>query len=109
MILKGLLDFVGAEVPNAHRLVVLWDRCREALAHRSPAGWSDFDAGQEELIRALDVVDPSSFTFRYPVDTQGTKVNRPKFINLDALNKHLDDLESAASGYIDYLDAQGLA
>lgn len=102
--LKGLLDYVGADVTDKHGLVFLWGRCKAALAGRYPNAWAQFEADHFELIRALDRVDGTSYAFRYPVDTKGVEVVRPANIELSVLNEHVGKLDSGAGGFIDYID-----
>jgi hypothetical protein len=101
--LKALLDSVGADVTGEHRLRLLWDECKAALEPRDPPAWRGFDRDHHELVQLLDSVDERSMTFRYPVDRAGNRFQRPAFIDLDALNDHVDKLFSAASGYVDFL------
>lgn len=108
MTLKGLLDAVGAGVTDKHDLLYLWERCRKVVEPKDPGAWQQFAADHHELVKALDRVDRSSFTFRYPVDKAGRKVSRPAFINLEVLNDHVDRLYFDASGYVDYLSKNGL-
>jgi hypothetical protein len=108
MVLKGLLDFAKQEIPRGHALLDIWDKCKKVLEPRDAAGWKEFADDHHELVKALDRVDQSSFTFRYPVDNEGVKNTRPAFIDLDVLNEHVDSLEHGAGGYIDYLTENGL-
>jgi len=101
--LKGLLDAVGADVPNSHDLDYLWTHCEATVEPRDPDAWATFRADHHELVQVLNGVDQSSFTFRYPVDTKGAKATRPEFIDLAILDKHVKDLHSGVSGYVGYL------
>ena len=108
MTLKGVLDGVGAQVPKTHDLDHLWECLRKALAPRDASAWADFDARHAEFIQALQAVDASSFTFRYPVDKKGVEVTRPAYIDLTVLNKRSNDFYYEGWGWIDYLNENGL-
>lgn len=108
MTLKGLLDAVGGDVTGKHGLLYLWELCKKALEPKDPAAWKQFAADHRELVKVLDTVDQSSYTFRYPVDTKGRKASRPAFIDLEVLNEHVERMYFGAVGYVDHLSANGL-
>ena len=108
MTLKGVLDEVGADIPGSHDLAHLWECLRKVLEPRDAGAWAGFKARHAELIRVLQAVDGSSFSFRYPVDKQGVEVTRPAFIDLSVLNQRFSDLDYDGWGWIDYLNENGL-
>ena len=102
--LKQLVHDCGQTVnTREHRLSLLWADCKAAVQQRSPAQWHEFADHHGELITALEQHDPSSYTFRYPVDTTGVTNRRPRYIDLAALQRHVDDLVSNVHGYLDMM------
>ena len=69
---KQLIHGAGDDVPITHRLDVLWQKAR-----RVPAIAKNKHASQQVLrsiaayVKELTTLDPTSFSFRYPVDTAG--------------------------------------
>jgi hypothetical protein len=102
--LKVLLEAAGAPVSTGHSLEALWRDCEVALSSREPTEWAQFADDHHEFVVALDTVDQGSYTFRYPVDTQGRQVARPDFVNLDALQRYGNDLHRGVTGFIEYLE-----
>jgi hypothetical protein len=103
--LKELLDARGEAkraIKLQHSLVRLWNACRE-LVGADTAEWQQLDSGSE-LIAVLDDADPGSYSFRYPVNRDGNEIERPQFIDLDALGMHVDNFVSSIDGYLDYME-----
>jgi hypothetical protein len=103
LILKHTIHALGVEVPGSHGLGLLWDCVRVAVEARDPAAWASFSADHGGLIDALKRVDDTSFAFRYPVDRKGVAVDRPTFIDLDALHARIEDLYWHAGGLVGWL------
>jgi hypothetical protein len=101
--LKALLQAAGAGMSGEHSLARLWALCESTLKPRDPDEWRDFATSHADLIEALNRVDEGSYTFRYPVDRSGQKVDRPQFINPVALHEYVEQFSAGVSGYIDYL------
>jgi hypothetical protein len=75
-----------------------------AISAANTESWDHLDSAGAGLIGALDAVDPDSAAFRYPEHRKGEDHERPKFIDLVALEKHVDTLSEAISGYTAYSD-----
>lgn len=99
--LKELMHTLTGQTPGGHDLDALWTKCAAEVGPLDPAAWADF-AGYRELVDVLHAVDDSSTVFRYPTNRDGSSVDRPAFINLDALNEACEKFEYAVAGYIDY-------
>jgi hypothetical protein len=63
-------------------------------------GWCYLDSAGTELIKLLHRHDPGSHTYRYPVDRRGRKHKRPKYIDLVALERHVNKFVSAIDGFM---------
>jgi hypothetical protein len=101
--LKVLLEAAGAPVPPTHSIRTLWDACEDQLSAKDPRECQLFRDAHYEFVLTVDAVDPGSFTFRYPVNRQGAPVQRPQFIDLDALERHGDDFRWGVEGFREYL------
>jgi hypothetical protein len=104
--LKELLVARGvdlAEVKAPHSLHALWAACSKAVGVSSEE-WRGLNAAGGELVTLLHERDPASHTFRYPVDRHGKVHERPAYIDLQALEKHVDDLVYGVRGYMDYVE-----
>lgn len=105
LMLKALLDAAGMEtekiVALGHSLTRLWTACGARLGPSRE--WAEFEADFAELVAALAKVDQLSFAFRYPMGKKGEEIKRPKFIDLQALNLHVDEFDFGAQGYITWL------
>jgi HEPN domain-containing protein len=97
--MKAALDTLGREYPKNHLLVEIWDALRTEVLSRDSEGWKEFEDRFKQFIEIMDDVDPGSMTFRYPVDRQGNKHERPKYIDLDAINKVAESFENMVSVY----------
>ena len=108
--LKELLVARGVDIrgiKSQHSLVALWYACKERVGAET-FEWQQIDSGSE-LIAVLDDADPGSYTFRFPVDKHGNEIERPQFIDLDALAKHVDRFVSLIDGYLAYIEEIELA
>jgi hypothetical protein len=100
LIVERGVDLKDVKVP--HSLPALWQACSNALG-ASTNEWQYLDSAGSELIALLHERDPNSHTFRYPVDRDGNDHARPPFIDLEALERHVDDLVWAIHGCIEHL------
>jgi hypothetical protein len=91
LILKNLLFMLEVPFPPTHSLRKLWQLCRSGLEADELLDWQEI-AGHGALIEALSQVDDLAATFRFPVDARGQEMRRPKFIDLDALDRRVKDL-----------------
>ena len=92
------------EIESPHSLAALWQACGKAIREIDSNGWDYLDSAGTELIGVLHAVDPDSTAFRYPVDRKGNEQKRPKYIDLAALERHVDALSAAIGGYMAYSD-----
>jgi hypothetical protein len=103
--LKELLVAHGvkADELRTHSLVALWKRC-EAIIGADNDEWQQLDTACGELIRVLDKYDRNSDAYRYPVNPDGERHDRPPYIELVALERHVSSFVSMIDGYTDYSD-----
>jgi hypothetical protein len=101
--LKAILRDFKAEVSTHHFLRALWKQVGAAFRARDKATWVELNQAHAPLIVALDRVDPGSFTFRYPVSADGTTVERPLFIDLDALERHVTRFVNDSAAAVDWV------
>lgn len=109
LVLKGLLHALGKAVPSTHALDRLWRACHEAVCEVDPTIWGGLPRGCPDLIDALTKTDETSMVFRYPVDKKGEPSDRPPYVNLAALNQHVEDFYWSVFGIADYLAEVGAA
>ena len=101
-----LLDRDGS-YPKHHKLLCLWQIAEELITEAEAIhcpGVMDQEATRafDALIKALDTVDPGSFTFRYPTDQEG----QPSFDISDGRVPNLintRDLNHTLSAMFNYL------
>jgi hypothetical protein len=91
-------------IKSPHSLRALWNVCGGAISAVDKQSWDYLDAAGTEVVSVLDSVDPDSAAFRYPENRKGEEHVRPKFIDLGALEKHVDTFSAAISGYTAYSD-----
>jgi hypothetical protein len=91
-----------SRIKPPHSLRALWDACGTAISAVDKQSWDYLDSAGTELTSVLDAVDPDSAAFRYPENRKGEEHERPKFIDLAALEKHVDTFSAAISGYTAY-------
>jgi hypothetical protein len=103
LILKNLLDFLDVDFPAVHSLRKLWELCRQGFGASGELNWTEFEKENGEFIEALIAVDDGAAAFRFPVDRDGEEIERPAFIDLEALNRHADKLYWEAAGCMDFL------
>jgi hypothetical protein len=102
--LKKLLDARKADlrtIKSPHSLPALWALCAKTLGMDSDE-WRFIDGAGAELVALLDERDQTSHTYRYPVDRDGRRRQRPPFIDLVALDKHVGNLVWAIRSFLDY-------
>jgi hypothetical protein len=58
-------------VPPKHYILTLWNRVRALLLKISPESDGEWFTRADRIISDIDGIDPTSFSFRYPVDTEG--------------------------------------
>jgi len=105
--LKELLIAHGfdlKEIKSPHSLDALWNACEATISAAATEAWDYLRSTGAELIALLHEVDPDSDAFRYPVDRKGKKHERPNYIDLAALEKHVNALCEAINGYMAYSD-----
>lgn len=89
------------QIKSQHSLPALWRLCAETVGEDSEE-WRFIDGAGSELVALLDERDRTSHTFRYPVDRKGKTHERPPFIDLVALDKHVSNLVWAIRGFLDF-------
>ena len=97
--LKELLVAHRADLKPTHSLDLLWKECKRILYARSE-DWNSLNSAGAELVNLLHKHDPNSHSYRYPVDPQGRKHERPKFIDLVALEKHVNAFIETVNSYM---------
>lgn len=103
MVLKDLLVSFGIEFKPSHSLQYLWGLCQQGFASKAGLDWASFEKENGDFIKALIKTDDGATTFRFPVDQDGETIERPKFIDLEALNRHADKFDSEISGCMDFV------
>jgi hypothetical protein len=107
--MKELLINRGVEFDEmkkaGHSLEALWNACAEAVGEQAKE-WHDLDANGAELVTLMHKHDPSSDAYRYPVNRKGKKHKRPKYIDLGALETHVDNFVWMIRGYLDYVEEE---
>lgn len=104
-----LLDDPQA-VPPKHYLRTLWRKVRSLLLTvdlRSDGPWF---ARADQIVEDLDLLDPSSFSFRYPVDNEGLASLPPNVMaDPTVVRGVLDELHILLNGASTQIDVyQGL-
>jgi hypothetical protein len=106
--LKMIIQEYGPSVgvkPNwkDHRLEKLWPVVKKILDDYNVSNGTDDIV--EECIAEFAKIDPNSFTYRYPVDTNGTPLPVClERLDLLQLRKVMNGIENYISGSYDYLD-----
>ncbi len=110
LIIKGrkLYD-IPDQLKKNHNLSDLWKECRGLLERVWPKGAKQDLDKVERLIMDFHVADPSSYSFRYPVNTKGEETIPDKVhINLGNLSEKMaiiaDLLDGASCGIYEYLE-----
>jgi hypothetical protein len=101
LVLKHLLGFLEVKFKPNHSLGYLWGLCEGGFAGNPDLDWAEFEARNGEFVAALVEVDDGAATFRFPVDQEGKQIERPAYIDLEALNSHADQLYSDAGVCMD--------
>lgn len=115
--IKTIFNSLGQPKTKDHDLARLWTECKQLVAASSHFEHEGF-TGQEvvdkylkphdELIRLLAKADPGSFSFRYPVDRAGNKVERPLYIDFRALERNCNEFEGDVTAIFETLREAGL-
>lgn len=99
--LKTLLSVVRPDaLNNTHGLLGLWKGAEDAMCYLDRRTWDQLLAPHRDLVELLDRVDPRSLSFRYPTDREGTPVDRPPYVDLDALERRVDDFHWGVEGVL---------
>jgi hypothetical protein len=101
LVLKELLLAHGGnlnKVQPPHSLDALWKACGRAIG-ADVEGWRYIESEGAGIVMLLHEHDPSSHTYRYPVDRKGNEHRRADQINLAALERHVSRLVSAIDAY----------
>ncbi|WP_186421324.1 hypothetical protein [Bosea sp. CS1GBMeth4] len=108
--LKSLIDEFGPEVGvpanwKTHDLIVLWEALKRIYEIYGIVERNDEDTAVESVIKEFAVIDPGSFSFRYPRDTKGNPVSLPQSeVDLAEMANVMEALEVYFSGCEGYLD-----
>jgi hypothetical protein len=103
LVLKNLLRFLEVDFKPSHSLRYLWNKCEPGFSAHSGLDWAEFEEANGDFVQTLIEADDGATTFRFPVDRDGQEVDRPRFIDLEALNRHADTLISDADGCMDFV------
>jgi hypothetical protein len=103
LVLKNLLGFLEVDFKPSHSLQYLWELCRQGFAVHHGLDWATFERENGEFVKTLIKADNGATNFRFPVDRDGEEVERPRFIDLDALNRYADKLLWEANGCMDFI------
>lgn len=103
LVLKNLLGFLEVKFKPSHSLRYLWDQCEAGFSSHGGLDWVAFEREHREFIETLIEADDGAATFRFPVDRDGREVDRPRFIDLEALNRHADRFLWDANGCMDFV------
>ncbi len=104
IILGKMLSDEVPEFPHKHNLRLLWDTCRPIIAACEPsASETDLEA-IDEAIAQFCVVDPESYSFRYPVNLKGD-LSIPADLHVINLRQLRDGIDRLAS----FFDAVSMA
>lgn len=95
--------------PQRHDLRLLWSRLRPLLEQVWPDGPAESLDYAEEIILTFHQQDPTSMTFRYPIDRMGVR-HLPEVRSLDflelkkAMNQISNFLDACSDGVAAYMD-----
>lgn len=107
---RRLLDEPGS-APLTHNLLTLWNTARPLLLGAEPKGEQTVIANVDACLKRFDQLDPTSQSFRYPVDGDGqtTLPGDLYHVNLrqlrevvDRLGGFLDSADMMLSAYLDF-------
>lgn len=110
--LKSLIDEFGPAVGvpanwKTHDLIVLWQALKRVYELYEAVERNDEDAAVESIIKEFALIDPGSFSFRYPRDTKGNPVSLVQSeVDLAGMANVMEALEvyfSGCEGYLDHL------
>jgi hypothetical protein len=109
--LKYLISSYGLTVEvepiwNSHNLSQLWTRFTQVLDRYGAADDDGATAAVAKIVAEFAKVDPKSFSFRYPVDTEGRAIELAHdYLDLAALADVMQGVDGFFSGCDGYLDA----
>jgi hypothetical protein len=113
LILKQTLIDLGEEpirvIKPGHDLAALWALLKARLQSDDPGEWDTLERDHGDFVSVMHEADSSSFSYRYPVDKSGSHSVRPDYIDLDALQHHVERFESGLHGYLDWLSEARMA
>lgn len=96
--------------PQSHNLALLWSKLRPLLERVWPDGPIETLQFTEKIILAFHRYDPTSMTFRYPIDRKGARhLAEVESLSLPNLHKAIMQvstfLESCECGITAYIDS----
>ncbi len=109
--LKYLISTYGRAVGvdpiwDSHDLSKLWPRFEAVLAGFGLEDEDGATAAVGRIVAEFSTVDPRSFSYRYPVDTQGRPIALTHaYMDLSALADVMEGVEGYFTGCDGYLDA----
>src|SRR3990172_2817814 len=101
--LNELIDAIPGVQFERHPLLPLWNRLRQRLDVYTGKNGTDWLDRAHGLISELEGLDPTSFTFRYPVDKQGQVVLAEVSVNMHHVRDVMRELEMIFDGIAGYL------
>ncbi|WGM47826.1 hypothetical protein KOAAANKH_02711 [Brevundimonas sp. NIBR10] len=112
--LKYLIATYGPSVEveaiwKSHDLSVLWTRFRTVVEGFGVADPDGADEAVGRIVAEFAVVDPGSFSHRYPVDTKGRPIalalDHVDLVALADVMNTVDDYFTGCDGYLDALES----
>jgi hypothetical protein len=101
--LKLLLERIGS-VKTGHKLPELLEACSQAFSAGGRASeWENFIDENRAYLDLLDEVDPGGFAYRYPTDRQDRPIDRPPFVDLEAVAEAGAAFEQSVMRVVDAL------
>lgn len=80
------------DVPRTHNLDSLWKRCQSAVKAVDDGAFVDEIDVIDDTVEQFSMLDPTSSTFRYPVDTEGYPVKYlVDRVNIRSLRQEMDN------------------
>jgi hypothetical protein len=92
-------------VPPKHYLLSLWQRVRRLLLKIDPRSDGPWLERADGIITEFDALDPTSFAFRYPVDTEGVASLPPGFrVHPSTVTSVIEELHILLNGASTQID-----